>query len=123
MLYTDMCRKGLRLETSTIDTVIEGICGVNRVSKALKFLRVDVKKHELVPKRMSYEFLVKLLCQEGRLEEALKQQAEMVGKGFEPNFEIYSAFIDVNTKQWNHKLTGMSKKKMIELKCLKRRLD
>ncbi|KAG5558028.1 hypothetical protein RHGRI_008063 [Rhododendron griersonianum] len=109
MLYKDMCRKGFRLESSTVDAVIRGLGGENRVSQALEFLGVAIRKHELAPKRKSYEILIKGLCQEGRMEEALKLQAEMVGKGCEPNCEIYSSFIEANTKEGNDELAEMLK--------------
>ncbi|KAE9447227.1 hypothetical protein C3L33_20869, partial [Rhododendron williamsianum] len=114
LLYKDMCRKGFRSESSTVDAVIRGLGGENRVSEALEFLRVAIRKHEIAPKRKSYEVLIKGLCQEGRMEEALKLQAEMVGKGFEPNCEIYSAFIEANTKEGNVELAEMLKKEMFE---------
>ncbi|KAI8532915.1 hypothetical protein RHMOL_Rhmol11G0254900 [Rhododendron molle] len=114
LLYKDMCRKGFRLESSTVDAVMGGLGGENRVSEALEFLRVAIRKHEIAPKRKSYEVLIKGLCQEGRMEEALKLQAEMVGKGFEPNCEIYSAFIEANTKDGNVELAEMLKKEMFE---------
>ncbi|CAL5404276.1 unnamed protein product [Camellia sinensis] len=88
--------------------------------KALEFLRVAMRKHEITSKRKSYEFLIKRLCQEGRAEEALKLQAEMEGKGFEPNLEIYSAFIDANAKQGNDELAGMLKKEMLETQMPKK---
>ncbi|KAF7127677.1 hypothetical protein RHSIM_Rhsim11G0171900 [Rhododendron simsii] len=113
-LYEDMCRKGFRSESSTVDAVIRGLGGENRVSEALEFLRVAIRKHEIAPKRKSYEVLIKGLCQEGRMEEALKLQAEMVGKGFELNCEIYSAFIEANTKEGNVELAEMLKKEMFE---------
>ncbi|KAI8564276.1 hypothetical protein RHMOL_Rhmol03G0169000 [Rhododendron molle] len=109
MLYKDMCRKGFRLESSTVDAVIRGLGGENRVSQALEFLGVAIRKHGLAPKRKSYEILIKGLCQEGRMEEALKLQAEMVGKGCEPNCEIYSSFIEANTKEGNDELAEMLK--------------
>ncbi|CAK9142616.1 unnamed protein product [Ilex paraguariensis] len=114
LLYKDMCRKGFRPESSTIDAVIRGLCDKNSVSEALDFLRVAVKKHDIVPKGKSYEGLIKGLCLEGRMEEALKLQREMIGKGYEPNSEIYFAFIDGYTKKGNKELAKKLRKEMLE---------
>lgn len=115
LLYKGMCRKGFRPESSTIDEVISGLCGKNRVSEALEYLRVAVKKHDIVPKGTSYEFVIKGLCQEGRMEDGLKLQAEMVGKGYEPNSEVYNAFIEGYMKQGNEEQARKLRKEMVEI--------
>ena len=38
----------------------------------------------------------------------------MVGKGFEPNLEIYNAFIEASMKEENNELAEMLKKEMLE---------
>ncbi|KAL8088498.1 hypothetical protein AgCh_038322 [Apium graveolens] len=59
LLYKGMCRKGFRPESFTVDEVINGLCGKNRVSEALEYLMVAVKKLDIVPKGTSYEFCFK----------------------------------------------------------------
>lgn len=115
LLYKGMCRKGFRPESLTIDEVIRGLCGKNRVSEALEYLRVAIKKHDIVLKGTSYKFVIKGLCEEGRTEDGLKLQAEMVGKGYEPNSEIYNAFIDGYMKQGNEEQAGKLRKEMLEI--------
>ncbi|KAK1358744.1 Pentatricopeptide repeat-containing protein [Heracleum sosnowskyi] len=115
LLYKGMCRKGFRPESLTIDEVIRGLCGQNRVSEALEYLRVAVKKYDIVPKGTSYESVIKGLCQEGRMEDGLKLQAEMVGKGHEPNSEIYNSFIDGYMKQGNEEQARKLRKEMVEI--------
>ncbi|MCI68323.1 pentatricopeptide repeat-containing protein, partial [Trifolium medium] len=70
----------------------------------MEFFRSGVGRFDLVPKGKSYEALIKGLCVEGRMDEGLKLQAEMVGKGFEPNLEIYEAFIDEYIRQGNDEM-------------------
>lgn len=113
--YKGLCRKGFKPENLTIDEVIRGLCGKNKVSEALEYLRVAVKKHDIVPKCTSYEFVIKGLCQEGRMEDGLKLQAEMVGKGHEPNSEIYNAFIDGYMKQGNEEQAKKLRKEMVDM--------
>ena len=48
------------------------------------------------------------------MEEALKVQAEMVGKGFEPNLEIYGAFVDGYVKQGNEEMAEVLRNEMLE---------
>ncbi|GAU35855.1 hypothetical protein TSUD_63450 [Trifolium subterraneum] len=47
----------------------------------MEFFKSGVGKFDLVPKGKSYEALIKGLCVEGRMDEGLKLQTEMVGKG------------------------------------------
>ncbi|XP_074343957.1 pentatricopeptide repeat-containing protein At2g15980 isoform X2 [Apium graveolens] len=115
LLYKGMCRKGFRPESFTVDEVINGLCGKNRVSEALEYLTVAVKKHDIVPKGTSYEFVIKGLCQEGRMEDGLKLQADMVGKGYEPNSEVYNAFIEGYMKQGNEDRARKLRKEMVEI--------
>ncbi|PHU28390.1 hypothetical protein BC332_00483 [Capsicum chinense] len=99
VLYKDMCRKGFNPESSTIDVLAEVICDKSGVFEALEFVRAVIKKHDVAPRKTTYELLIRRLCMEGWMEEALKLQVEMVGKGYAPNFEIYSSFIDGYVKQ------------------------
>lgn len=48
------------------------------------------------------------------MEEALKLQAEMVGKGFKLNLEIYDAFIDGYLRQGNEEMVTMLRKEVLE---------
>lgn len=99
VLYKDLCRKGFKPESSTIDVVAKVLCDKSRVFDALEFVRSVIKKHNIVPRKTTYELLIQNLCKEGWMEEALKLQVEMAGKGYAPNFKIYSAFIDGYVKQ------------------------
>lgn len=114
LLYKDMCRRGFRPEGSVVDVVVRGLCAENKVFEGLEFLKVAMRKHEIVPMGKSYEILIKGLCDEGMMEEALKLQAEMVGKGLEPNLEIYEAFIHGYTKQGNDEMVRKFKKEMVD---------
>lgn len=99
VLCKDLCRKGFKPESSTIDVVAKVLCDKSRVFDALEFVRSVIKKHNIVPRKTTYELLIQSLCKERWMEEALKLQVEMVGKGYAPNFKIYSAFIDGYVKQ------------------------
>ncbi|XAR69850.1 hypothetical protein NMG60_11001590 [Bertholletia excelsa] len=114
LLYKDMCSAGLRPEGSIIDAIVSRLCSGNRAWQAMEFLTVAVRKYEFAPKIKSYELIIKGLCQEGRIEEALKLQAEMVGRGFGPNLEIYNSFIDAYNQQGNAEMAGLLKKEMLE---------
>ncbi|XP_060176099.1 pentatricopeptide repeat-containing protein At2g15980 [Lycium barbarum] len=116
VLYKDMCRKGFRPENSTIDVVAEMLCDKSGVFEALEFVRSVIKKHDIVPRKTTYELLIRSLCKEGWMEEALKLQVEMVGKGFAPNLEIYSAFIDGYIKQGDDRKAESLRNEMLRNK-------
>ncbi|KAI9188544.1 hypothetical protein LWI28_007282 [Acer negundo] len=80
-VYKDMIRKTFRPESSTIEALIGGLCDKRRISEAMEILRVGVEKFSLSPTKNSYMFLIKGLCEDGNMEEALKVQAEWWGKG------------------------------------------
>jgi pentatricopeptide repeat protein len=101
LLYKEAIRKEFRLEGFVIDAFVRGLCEKNRVCEAFEFYRVSVKEHGFYPKRDTYEFLIKGLCEEQKVDEALKLQAEMVGKGYNPNSETYNAFINMHMKLGN----------------------
>ena len=69
----------------------------------------DVSFH---PNGKSYELLINGLCEDGKMEEALKLQSEMVGKGFDPNSAIYGAFIEGYVKLGNEEMAAMLRKEM-----------
>ncbi|MCD7452241.1 hypothetical protein HAX54_016006 [Datura stramonium] len=116
VLYKDMCRKGFKPESSTIDVVAEVLCDKSGVFEALEFVRAIIKKHDIVPRKTTYELLIRSLCKEGWMEEALKLQVEMVGKGYAPNLEIYSAFIDGYIKQGDDKKAETLRNEMLRNK-------
>ncbi|XP_068654652.1 pentatricopeptide repeat-containing protein At2g15980 [Aristolochia californica] len=93
LLYKDMCRKDFRPEASTVDELIEELCRKKRICEGLKVLLDVTRMGGFYPSRKSYVFLIVGLCELGKMEEALKLQADMVGKGFGPDTEIYRAFI------------------------------
>ncbi|XP_057965803.1 pentatricopeptide repeat-containing protein At2g15980 [Malania oleifera] len=119
LLYRDMQRKGFKAEALTVDAVIGGLCDKRRVSEALEFSRGAMGNPDYFPSQKSYEFLMKGFCEEGKMGEALKVQEEMVGKGFPPNSEIYSAFIDGYMKERNMEMAEMLRKEMFETQMQK----
>ncbi|KAJ8571055.1 hypothetical protein K7X08_038027 [Anisodus acutangulus] len=116
VLYKDMCRKGFKPESSTIDVVVEVLCDKSGVFEALEFVGAVIKKHDIVPRKTTYELLIRSLCKGGWMEEALKLQVEMVGKGYAPNLEIYSAFIDGYIKQGDDKKAETLRDEMLRNK-------
>ncbi|KAK6946196.1 Pentatricopeptide repeat [Dillenia turbinata] len=114
LLYTDACRKDFWLEGSVVDAVIGGLCDANMASKGLDFMRSAMKYGDFVPRGKCYELLIKRFCNEGKMEEALKLQKEMVGKRYVPNVEIYGAFIDGYMKLGNVDLVGKLRQEMLE---------
>ncbi|KAL2537412.1 Pentatricopeptide repeat-containing protein [Forsythia ovata] len=113
LLYKNMCREGFHPDSSMVDAVIRVLCDKGDVSSALDVLMVLSRKHDVIPKKESYRVLIKCLCQEGKMEEALRLQAEMVGKGYEPDSETYGAFIDGYLKQGNESMAGKLRKEML----------
>ncbi|XP_016477446.1 pentatricopeptide repeat-containing protein At2g15980-like [Nicotiana tabacum] len=113
VLYKDMCRKGFKPESSMIDAIAQVLCDKSGVLEALEFVRGVIKKHDIVPRKTTYELLIRSLCEEGWMEEARKLQVEMVGKGFAPNLEIYSAFIDGYIKQGDDKMAESLRNEML----------
>ncbi|XP_073125198.1 uncharacterized protein [Henckelia pumila] len=101
LLYKDMCRKGFSPENSTVNVIVRTLCDRERVSAAMTLLRLEGNNHEFVLEDENYMLLIRALCRAGMMEEALKLQAEMVVKGFEPGLEIYAAFIDGYMKLGN----------------------
>ncbi|KAL5130024.1 Pentatricopeptide repeat-containing protein [Glycine soja] len=117
-----MAVAGVGTTASTYEHLVKGYCNVGdvdsavlgRVQEALEFVRCAVGKFDLIPMEKSYEALTKGFCFEGRMEEALKVQAEMVGKGFQPNSEIYGAFVDGYIKQGNEEMAEALRKEMLQ---------
>ncbi|KAG6711533.1 hypothetical protein I3842_05G059700 [Carya illinoinensis] len=122
LVYEDMCRKGFRPEASTFDVMIGGLCVNGRVDEALEILRDGVEHFGLVAKGKSYETLIKGLCEDGKMEEAFKLQAEMVGKGFQPNLEVYGAFIYGYIKSGNEGMAEVLRKEMLEMQMQEREI-
>ncbi|KAK6121386.1 hypothetical protein DH2020_044868 [Rehmannia glutinosa] len=113
MVYKDMCRKKFSPESSTVNVIIRLLCEKNEISAATEFWRTAVKKHGAVMEEENYGNLIRGLCEEGKMEEALNLQAEMVVKGFEPNSEIYGAFIDGYVEQGNETIASKLRKEML----------
>ncbi|EEF43324.1 pentatricopeptide repeat-containing protein At2g15980 [Ricinus communis] len=112
LVFKHMVRKGFRAEGSVMDVLIGGLCEKRRVSEALEIMRIAMRNDGFRLSGKSYELLIKGLCKDGKMDEALKLQAEMVGGGFEPNFEIYGAFIDGYMKLGNEEMAAMLRKEM-----------
>ncbi|KAK3412481.1 hypothetical protein EUGRSUZ_I01233 [Eucalyptus grandis] len=115
LVYKDMCRKKFGPEPSTIHAMTVALCGQSRVFEALDILRGAGDNSCFLPKGKSYEVLIIRLCLEGKMEEALRLQAEMVGKGFETNLEIYTAFIDGYKKKGNREMVEKLRKEMLDM--------
>lgn len=96
VVYKEMKRKSFEAEGLSIEALVEGLCGGDegRVVEAAEIVKEAVRESEFYPSRKCYELLVKRLCEEGKMERALKIQAEMVGRGFKPSQETYKAFIN-----------------------------
>ncbi|KAI6701239.1 hypothetical protein NL676_015563 [Syzygium grande] len=120
LVYKDTCRKKFGPEASTIHALTVALCGQSRVFEALDILRGAADSSCSLPKGESYEVLIIGLCLEGKMEEALRLQAEMVGKGFETNSEIYTAFIDGYKKKGNK---GMVEKLIKEMLDMQQKVD
>lgn len=113
LLYNDMYRKGFRPESSTVDDIIEALYIKNRASEAFEIFKTAKEKHNIFPKRKSFLLLIKGFCREGKMREALELQAEMAGKGYEPDEEIYNAFIDGHMKQGNEEIAERLRTQML----------
>ncbi|CAH2051558.1 unnamed protein product [Thlaspi arvense] len=96
VVYKEMKRKSFEAEGLTIEALVERLCDGDkrRVVEAAEIVKEAVRESEFCPSRRCYELLIKRLCEEGKMERALKIQAEMVGRGFKPSQETYKAFID-----------------------------
>ncbi|OMO75289.1 hypothetical protein CCACVL1_16248 [Corchorus capsularis] len=114
LIYKDLCRKNFKPQGSTIEALIGGLCDKGRVLEALEIMRVAMRQLGVCPTGQSYAFLIKSLCEERKMEEALKLQAEMVGKGFKPNLEIYDAFIDGFSREGNKEMVTVLRKEALE---------
>lgn len=118
MLYKDMCRRKFSPSSSTVNVIIRLLCDKNEISAASDFWWRAAMKHEAALERENYESLVKGLCREGKMEEALKVQAEMVIKGFESNADMYGAFIDGYDKLGNKAMASKLRKEMLDKETL-----
>lgn len=112
LLYKDgMCRKNLIAETS-----IRSVWEKGRIAEALYVLNSAEQKVLGLPLQLkSYEALIRGLCEQGKMDEGLKLQAEMVGRGFRPNHEVYFAFINGYVNQGNEDMAEKLKKEMLEI--------
>lgn len=109
------------MDSLTVDAVTRVLCDKGDISPALYVLMVLSRKHDVIPKKESYQVLIKCFCQEGKMEEAFRLQAEMVGKGYEPDSETYGAFIDGYLKQGNETMAGKLRKEIPTSKFPRRR--
>lgn len=120
MLYKDMCRKNFSPSSSTVNAIIRLLCDKDEISAASEIWWMVAKKHEVALERENYENLVKGLCREGKMEDSLKLQAEMAVKGFEPNADMYDAFIDGYVKEGNETIASKLRKEMLDKETLSR---
>ncbi|XP_073022280.1 pentatricopeptide repeat-containing protein At2g15980 [Primulina eburnea] len=113
LLYKDMCRKGFIPENLTVNGIVRTLCDKDRVSTAMTFLRLLGNKHGVVLEDENHVRLIKATCQAGMMDEALRLQAEMAVKGFEPDSEIYGAFIDGYKKIGNDTMACKLRNEML----------
>ncbi|KAF6159194.1 hypothetical protein GIB67_032811 [Kingdonia uniflora] len=114
ILYKDLCRKDFRAEASTVEELIRAMCDKSRVYEGLAFLRNLTKNLDFFPSRNSYQCLMDGLCKMGKMKEALELQAEMVGKGYRPNFKVYRAFINGYLEKGNEEIATNLRKEMLD---------
>lgn len=121
--YTNLCRmKDFMLESHTVEEVIGAMCDKNRTSDAVILFRDAIKNHDLCPSRACYQILIRGLCEEEKIEDALNLQREMVGNGFEPNSEIYNIFISAYSKEGHAEKLKNLQKEMSEF-CWQQECD
>ncbi|KAK1323076.1 Pentatricopeptide repeat-containing protein [Acorus calamus] len=89
-LYNDVRGAGVEMEGFVADELVVELCERGRVLEGLGIVR----RERFVPSRRCYLRVVKGLCECGEVEAALKVQAEMVGRGYGPDEEVYEAFVD-----------------------------
>ncbi|XVF68189.1 hypothetical protein PTKIN_Ptkin10aG0184500 [Pterospermum kingtungense] len=109
LIYNDMRRNGCRPEGLTLETLITGLYDKGMILEALKTMN-----HGVCPTEKCYELLIKGLCMERKMEEALKLRAEMVGNGFKPNLDFYDALIEGYLSLGNEEMVTMLRKEAIE---------
>ncbi|KAG9440850.1 hypothetical protein H6P81_021015 [Aristolochia fimbriata] len=115
LLYKDMCGKDFRPEAATVDDLIEELCRKGRICEGVQILREVTQREGFYPSRRSYVFLIVGLCGVGKMEEALKLQADMAGKGFGPDVEIYRAFIGAYKAKGDTDHAGKLEAEMAEM--------
>lgn len=94
LVYKDMCAKGFNPCNSTLNTMVRLLCDKKSVLEAFDFFETLMRNADFQATESSFQMLIKGLCSEGKMDEALQLQAQMVGKGFKPDSHIYRAFID-----------------------------
>ncbi|GMH02738.1 hypothetical protein Nepgr_004577 [Nepenthes gracilis] len=112
LLYEDMRRKGFSPDSSTIDTLVRAFCSKAKISEALDLFRIVTRNANFVARKTTYVYLLKGLCRGGQMNEAHELQAEMVGKGLNPDSDIYCAFIDGYTNQGKPDIAELLRKEM-----------
>lgn len=115
LLHQDARRRGFGLEASVIDELLAAVREKGRVAEGLRILREETTREGFTPSRRSYEVLIGGLCEEGKVEEAAKLQAEMAGKGFGNSFEVYNAFVEGYKKRGDIEKVEMLKDEMITM--------
>lgn len=94
LVYKDMCVKGFNPCDSTLNTMVRLLCDKKSVLEAFDFFKTLMRNADFQATESSFRILIKGLCSEGKMDEALQLQAQMVGKGFKPDSHLYGAFID-----------------------------
>uniref|UniRef100_A0A7N0TE75 Pentatricopeptide repeat-containing protein n=1 Tax=Kalanchoe fedtschenkoi TaxID=63787 RepID=A0A7N0TE75_KALFE len=107
---------GFVAQGSTIDGLVEELCGKGRALDGFEVLKNAMENVEFIPSGMSFRLLLKGLCSQGMMGEALMLQAEMASKGFEPDAEVYSAFLDGYEELGNSEKVESLRKEMLELR-------
>ncbi|CAM8907071.1 unnamed protein product [Rhodiola kirilowii] len=110
-----MSRGGFVAQGSTIDGLVEALCGRDRVLDGLDVLKGAMENKEFVPAGRSFSLLVKGLCSKGMMDVALNLQTEMASNGFEPDADVYSAFMEGYEELGNREKAESLRKEMLEL--------
>lgn len=99
LVYNEMRRMEFGLEVTTLEKFVDGLCDKQRVDQGLMVLKNEMRKAVFHPSRQCYKRLIKGLCADGKMEDALRLQGEMVGKGYEADLEVYDVFVAGYMKQ------------------------
>ncbi|KAI0501565.1 hypothetical protein KFK09_016510 [Dendrobium nobile] len=117
LVYEDMRRKGFGPEAETVDEMLVEMCEKGMVEEGLGVLRGEMGREVVVlgSRRRSYEVVIMGLCGAGRMEEASKLQAEMAGRGLEPDARVYEAFICGYEKAGEFEMADKLRKEMVQM--------
>lgn len=118
LVYNEMRKMEFGLEVITVEKLVDELCDKQRVDQGLLIFRNEMRKAVFHPSRQCYKRLIKGLCADGRMEDALRLQGEMVGKGYEADLEVYDVFVAGYMKQGENDRAQLMKEEMSKFGCL-----